>query len=663
MAAHHSNVYIYNCTFNNNSDSVIFLLNHTNGTMKESRFYNNSHNSEDSAGAVVLIIQCFLNLSNTIFHNNSATIFGLASAFIFSGLSVFNCTYTNNTGSAIFLQRSSNVTVNYSNFSNGSDSNGGKALLFVAVRSTLKVFNSNFHQNSYLLGTISLANCNASVHNSTFIMNSSPVRGGAIEATNSTLYVLNSTFHKNSAVFGGAIGISGCQFLIRNCSLYGNRAIKLQGLNGLILQDKIKDQTGWGGAISAHNAQGTIKESLFENNSASFTGGALAVSLESTITVSDVDFVNNKAVFYGGALSIVAVPVDKVMDGLKNILKNMKDSSFVNLAESKPYGALQISETSFIQNQAYQGGALFVTFYNATIYNSLFDSNTGSAVFCINSTLHVDGTTFLNNSSPQEGGALLGGYSMINLRNGILEQNTAAEGGAIYLRVVNEAIFSNCSFTNNSGSNEGGALVITDGNAHIAHSTFLDNTAKKGGVLYLEGSLHQSECLLEGNHAEDGGCFYMDQGSELTVIHSNFSDNFARDSGGIMHTKKSSVHLVNISVENTTVGEKGGVIRVELSSIINIRDSKFLRNGGKDVSGGIIHAGKNATVFVNNSIVRNNYAFECGAFYIDTSSSLELNHSWIEGNAADYAIIGIRNNSLFIGINCAFRQNSVFFSS
>ena len=157
-------------------------------------------------------------------------------------------------------------------------------------------------------------------------INNSAYGGGAIMWYGTNAYVSNCTFINNSAVSvktngGGAILLYGANFSISNCSFEDNHA-KL------------------GGAIQFYYTEGTISDSIFINNTASQTGGAIYTeeisgvvynsSGNKYINILNCSFEDNHADMDGGAIGMY-------------------------------FSAnCTVSNSNFINNTADDGGAIFV---------------------------------------------------------------------------------------------------------------------------------------------------------------------------------------------------------------------------------------------------------------------------------------------------------------
>lgn len=195
-----------------------------------------------------------------------------------------------------------------------------------------------------------------------------------------TLY--NCTFLNNSAMYGGAIylpygelSISNCKFINNSAHWFGG-AIASENECGISITgttfENCRSVDDAGGAIYAFSTDLEVKDSIFNNCSANFTGAIC--SLNSEMLISYSNFTNNLARYEGGAIY-------------------------------KMYGSGTVIKSNFTKNAALNGGALFSD--NCTsfeIRNSEFVSNAatgfGGAIFSnANPKLTVDGVIFSDNKA------------------------------------------------------------------------------------------------------------------------------------------------------------------------------------------------------------------------------------------------------------------------
>lgn len=234
-------------------------------------------------------------------------------------------------------------------------------------------------------------------------------------------------------------------------------------------------------------------------------------------------------------------------------------------------GNLNIFGSIFYNNVALSGGAILSYGSlndNLAIYNSTFNSNSiseyssdfkGSAIFTQTKTI-IENCEFLHNVA-DEGYGAVAIDSATNIINSRFNNNEAREGGAIYIDAgnqINVAIINN-TFISNKASISGGAVYSSLARiSKIEGNIFINNTASKGGAIYLYGKQTQNKV---------------------------YSNNFT---GNDVYLRSANVDVKNNTFENTTVAyniDDGNISNVILT---------FLDNKAVKVKNGTIQL--NATV-------------------------------------------------------------------
>ena len=247
----------------------------------------------------------------------------------------------------------------------------------------------------------------------------------------------------------------------------------------------IGNQAGtWGGAIatrgisngnSGTNSSLTVKGGSFNENEAKY-GGAIASSVETTI--QNTEFVNNTSTVRGGA-----------------VYSNNNNS-------------LSITDSNFIGNDSYLGGAGFLSNGEINVKNSNFTNNTatyGGAMYTTTSPdahLNIENSTFDGNSAEEVGA--IGIISNASIKNSTFKNNVAAStasdsdgAGALFLGAVSDTNITgsetqNTVFENNQSGARGGAIStrrasLANNSAaklDITNTTFKGNSAQTtGGAL------------------------------------------------------------------------------------------------------------------------------------------------------------------------------------
>lgn len=410
--------------------------------------------------------------------------------------------------------------------------------------------------------------------------------GGAVR-TPGDITVSNSTFTNNSAdEFGGAIYAVG-EIRVENSTFTGNTASA-------------------GGAIATHSSETiTIINSLFESNTAlGFNffddhvfgdGGAIfAVSEDETesltVSIDTSEFLGNEAGEYGGA----------VYAG----------------------GEIRVEKSTFTSNTAGDAGGAIATHSSETITitNSVFQSNLatgisgdfyagGGAIKGGDGLLQVDSSTFSENISDLDGGAILH-FGDIEVTDSVFNDNEArfivygeddianGYGGAIFAVSEDETELVSISidsseFLRNRAAGVGGAIRI-EGRIEVSQSSFRDNSAgRHGGAIDIEEfedfsgdetTSRISSSDFRFNEASDGDGGAIDGSDYILIIEeSHFLENYAYEDGGAIWSS-GLVRVLDSDFSENTAGDGGGAIYADS---VQINQSLFLENEAFDDGGAI----------------------------------------------------------------------------
>ena len=358
------------------------------------------------------------------------------------------------------------------------------------------------------------------------------------------LYFLNAfidqcTFVNNTAMFtSGAIYVNNAELSVTNSSFFNNSAVQSDG-----------------GAIFSIDGSISIQDSSFTNNSAGQDGGSVYITGEEiTIAIEQCDFFNNTAGFEGGAIQIA---------------KRNQDTS------RRLY--TRIDNNRFIGNSASRGGAIVTTGSNIFFGSSrcLYADNSGNstfdgpgALFLIvgRAEIVVNEAVFSKNRGYYGAISLTGGgdYSALVLESNFTENAASNRGGAIFSeRNTGNFTISSCEFNRNSAPQCGavdfntGSTTINTGiqgrlNVRILSSTFANNSATVGGggaLCASDVSLSISNLgfmpvnIFKRNTAVAGGGAISTTNSALIISRAAFSDNSARSGGDAIHACSSEVNV------------------------------------------------------------------------------------------------------------------------
>jgi parallel beta-helix repeat protein len=192
---------------------------------------------------------------------------------------------------------------------------------------------------------------------------------------------------------------------------------------------------------------------------------------------------------------------------------------------------------------------------SGSIKNSII-SNNGRGIFCgWRDSLLLDSTIITGNNAgfnSKGGGIYLYDSSSLEIRNCIINNNTASDGGGIYCGEESEIIISDCQID----SNENYGLKLISSSAQLKNSEINNNIG--GGIYSLYGAPRIENCIISNNIGAFGGgaCFEF---SHPTLSHNLFFGNTAL-CGGAINCRASDMHLINNTIVNNTADSLGGGI-------------------------------------------------------------------------------------------------------
>lgn len=262
----------------------------------------------------------------------------------------------------------------------------------------------------------------------------------------------------------------------------------------------------------------------------------------------------------------------------------------------------RLYDSHFLDNNANFGSTIYWKANHGIISNCYFSNNSaeeGGAIIWVGKEGLIENTYF-NNNSADKGGAIYWDGLFGTLINNTFINNHADDGGAIFCDVSGLNL-SGCTFNNNSASDYAGSIYFAGGNAEIHDSKFINNTAKNGGALFIDNYiiLNVFNSSFVNNMGDFGGALLVD--GELYLHGSAFSNNTAKKIGGAIYDEFYA-SIVNSTFINNNA-EKGGAISIEDGKIIN---SSFSKNGAK-ISGGALYVGEKLDI-MNSTFEKNNAA-------------------------------------------------------
>ena len=412
----------------------------------------------------------------------------------------------------------------------------------------------------------------------------------SIQKTGSNCQISNLKFVNGMDVHGGAMIILGKNVVVEN-SVFENNYANHSG--GAIYVLSIFNDSG---RYPEEGENLIIKNCNFTNNFAQVAAGAIGVYGNNTQVIG-CNFVSNKVKpatnhkSYGGAIQIgrdeynlCSYVVNCNFMGNEAIAHDLNNS---HGGAGCVRAGITYQNCKFINNSADQGGAL--TYHASGI---------------------IEDCVFINNSAKLYGGALSTGYMDMDMDLKVIncnfEQNNAPYGGAVHLKGKNIEI-QNSVFNKNTAAVNGGAINIVAKTVAIGGTEFNKNTAHvNGGAIYINGnktviedsSFMANEAIPDVKKLDDGlgGAIYINS-SSATINKNIFNNNVARNGSAIYYDKSG----LNCIISDNAMAENQAwvyALPIYVKSIYYGEDCEV-----------------SATLFGGNNIAKYNDLFVSNAIY------------------------------------------------
>ena len=514
--------------------------------------------------------------------------------FMHSKTKIMNSILINNTGNAVIdAQKGSHLHLQNVTFrGNKGLADGG--CLNVSERSKVNIVDTKFIDNTAAKSGAAIYACGfvfMNITNCTFFRNSANRAGAIVTYDNTRVEVFNSQFLENSGVaYTGAIkAYENCTLILRNCEFADNMNQQSVGVAGVgddsflyvdncIFRNNTSYLKNTGALYLENNSNMVVVNSQFVRNKASQAGGAIAMYRNCNVEIRDSSFVENSA----GDIS-----------GCINVLQN---------------SSLTVFNTTFLNNTAaYNGGVIsgiekgFVLIMNSFFEGNKAQTGVGGCIVNVNRcNLTVLDSTFEENYSGFEGGAIYFGYSFGTIINSTFQKNHAvihagavklenspayfersiflentarSEGGALLAKESQNIKILNCNFTRNKAEyRSGGVMALKDETTvEIYDSDIVGNSAAHGGgVIFASGSskIKLRNVRLTSNQAQIGGVLSIQTKVKFEALNSTFKNNFAHGYAGVFHLSHlSNVILSNCTLEDNKAGAMAGVGYITTSTV------------------------------------------------------------------------------------------------
>lgn len=385
-----------------------------------------------------------------------------------------------------------------------------------------------------------------------------------------------------------------------------------------------------GGAVSLSGVQASFSQCVFQNNVANpaSTGGGAVWIDSSTVTFQGCVWNNNTSKNYAGAFSAYLSRVYVRDSRFFGNRTNLPGHSAFNAAGCIHGNAstIQIANTRFENNQAgYVGGAIYVIGpygspeMNLVVSDCLFTGNvavrdpggtktdptTGGAIFMEDNTnAHFYRCRFTNNSA-QQGGAISSYRTVTEIKNCVLQNNTATGGPQNGEGLGGHIII--LSDDNPDGPTKGGTinrpsaqLTVTDSLIRGQGST--GTSARQGGAIFAAGDLHAAYGITvtpNGSPQSNHAIVNLNRVvfADLTTV-----DSAGNGTGGAMTADFVTLNADSCLIVNCSASQYGGGFEFIHGSDVTIKNSTFANNTAGVLGGAVTMFGGTLTLDTSNLV-------------------------------------------------------------
>ncbi len=400
--------------------------------------------------------------------------------------------------------------------------------------------------------------------------------------------------------------------------IYNLRGVVLTQSNTVIENNVADGASGSGGGVLNDSAATLImSQTVVRGNIASRAGGGIEDNSGASTAVSLIDVTleansTGSTPGNGGGLHVTGAGNVEMKRGV--VRDNIAAAEGGGLWNGS--GAMVV-DSVLIENNEAQGaaadqggggiynlsGVLVVS--NATQINdnrATGASGSGGGILNdVGGTLTVDSSSFSGNSANRAGGALednSGAGTVVQLNQVDMVSNTLGtapgNGGAVHITGPGDVNYIGGLLQENSAV-EGGALWNGAGNMLVEGVTFNQNTAsgndadQGGGAIYnLSGTVTVKNAEFNENTATgtsgSGGAILNDMGAQLSVDSSSFDGNTSNRAGGAIEDNSRSngvITITNSTFTNNITGSapgNGGAIHITSSGFMDISNCMFSEN-------------------------------------------------------------------------------------
>ena len=218
----------------------------------------------------------------------------------------------------------------------------------------------------------------------------------------------------------------------------------------------------FGGAINSYNSEIIIDNCTFSNNHGEY-GGAIYLN-GGKLDITEAVFLNNYAYRYGGAIAC-------------------ENSAVVNISKSKFFNSKTINGA---------GGAIYLKYSTGNVeYCEFSNSNAtfGGTITSLSTNILLNNVVINNSNAKYDGGGIYHMYGIFSSTHTTYNNNSAQNGGALFIDKPDNILIENNAFSNNKASQFAGAFYLLSKDSYSSfQNTYLNNKAAYSDNEYITDS-------------------------------------------------------------------------------------------------------------------------------------------------------------------------------
>ena len=427
------------------------------------------------------------------------------------------------------------------------------------VRSaSLNMFSATFLQNFVkkneehdVTSSIRLTNATVFVDKCVFRKNEAEI-GGAFAATGTNLTVIDSVFEENTAQQGGAIHLEASSLAVQSCNFSFNVAL------------------GSGGVVLAVESHLVIRNTSFDDNSASVRGGSFSLNKSTSLDLSDSTLYENSAsqggvAFFGEQSTGTAIDSNFGF----NKARNRGGSYFVQDS------ALFVQRCGFFDGTGKFGGGIYALFSEIRLerVNASFNQahHSGGFIDAMSSTVLLQRSYLSGNNAEHAGGGVAAWDAChVEVSNSRFSNHEAKLGGVLFLDEESWGNLTQNEFTDSRAIHHGGVVYINASTFKSDDCRFFSGRANlDGGLLFAWKSrvdIFNSD-FVQGSADRDGGCLRLTSQCEARLQNVQFISCDSRKGGAAHLSSRSSGLFINATFDGNLALHVGGSVCVEEANV------------------------------------------------------------------------------------------------